>query len=211
MDEARQPITPPARQLASAQVLGSAIEPGASPDPQPPTADVSWRTSSVAQTRQRGRELAAILARGDLVILAGPLGAGKTAFTQGIGEGLHVQGKVASPTFVIARFHPPGKSDAAAPALVHVDAYRLTGALEVDDLDLEAEMASAVTVVEWGEGLVEHLTSEYLLISLGRSLGDEPIPRAPVEPADADDEPRRIELYARGGSWVRRLAQLSQS
>src|ERR1700704_5729814 len=102
--------------------------------------------------RALGRRLAAVLRPGDLVILAGPLGAGKTTLVQGIGTGLGVRGPVTSPTFVIARVHP---SLVGGPSLVHVDAYRLGDALEVDDLDLDASLAESVTVVEWGEGKVE--------------------------------------------------------
>src|ERR1700740_1809291 len=105
------------------------------------------RIATDVAMRGLGGELAGRLRAGDLVILTGPLGAGKTTLVQGIGEGLGVRGPVTSPTFVIARIHPvlagPG------PALVHADAYRLGGFSEVDDLDLDADMARAVTVVEW--------------------------------------------------------------
>src|SRR6202040_4428828 len=111
-----------------------------------------------------GHRLAALLRAGDLVVLTGPLGAGKTTLVQGIGEGLGVRGPVTSPTFVIARVHPvlagPG------PSLVHADAYRLGSVGEVDDLDLDADVASAVTVVEWGQGLAEGLAEDRLEISI---------------------------------------------
>ena len=110
---------------------------------------------AAADMRALGQRLAALLRPGDLVVLTGPLGAGKTALTQGIGAGLGVQGRVASPTFVIARFHPPAKPGGVA--LVHADAYRLGSLDEVDDLDLDADLDTSVTVVEWGEGLVEDL------------------------------------------------------
>ncbi len=108
-----------------------------------------------------GERLAAVLRAGDLVVLAGSLGAGKTTLTQGIGRGLRVRGDVTSPTFVIARVHP---STVAGPALVHVDAYRLGSALEVDDLDLDASLEDSVTVVEWGEGKVEGLADDRLVV-----------------------------------------------
>ncbi len=114
-------------------------------------------------TRAAGAELAGLLRPGDLVILAGGLGAGKTTLTQGLGEGLGVRGPITSPTFVIARVHP---SLVGGPALVHVDAYRLGSAVELDDLDLDASLADSVTVVEWGHGLVEHLTEDRLEVTL---------------------------------------------
>jgi tRNA threonylcarbamoyladenosine biosynthesis protein TsaE len=136
--------------------------------------------------RELGRELATRLRAGDLVILTGPLGAGKTTLVQGIGEGLGVRGPVTSPTFVIARVHPvlagPG------PALVHADAYRLGSFSEVDDLDLDADMARAVTVVEWGEGLAEGLAEDRLEIS--------------IEP-DLDTEVRTVRLAGHGTRWNR--------
>nr|WP_308103317.1 tRNA (adenosine(37)-N6)-threonylcarbamoyltransferase complex ATPase subunit type 1 TsaE [Actinocorallia sp. API 0066] len=108
------------------------------------------------------------LRAGDVVVLSGGLGAGKTTLTRGIGEGLGVRGPVTSPTFVIARVHP---SLVDGPPLVHVDAYRLGGFAEVDDLDLDADLAHAVTVVEWGEGLVEGLAEDRLEIRMTR-IGD---------------------------------------
>jgi tRNA threonylcarbamoyladenosine biosynthesis protein TsaE len=113
--------------------------------------------------RALGAELAARLRPGDLVVLSGPLGAGKTTLVQGIAEGLKVRGPITSPTFVIARVHP---SLSDGPALVHADAYRLGGRLEVDDLDLDASLDDSVTVVEWGEGLVEGLADDRLEISI---------------------------------------------
>lgn len=114
-------------------------------------------------TLDLGRALGSVLRAGDLVVLTGGLGAGKTTLTRGIGEGLSVRGAVTSPTFVIARVHPGA---AAGPALVHVDAYRLHGALELDDLDLDASVEDSVTVVEWGHGLVEGLAEDRLEIVL---------------------------------------------
>jgi tRNA threonylcarbamoyladenosine biosynthesis protein TsaE len=114
--------------------------------------------------RELGRRLAATLRAGDLVVLNGPLGAGKTTLAQGIGAGLAVRGPVTSPTFVIARVHP---SLAGGPALVHADAYRLASPAEVDDLDLDASLETSVTVVEWGGGLVEGLAADRLEITIG--------------------------------------------
>lgn len=110
-----------------------------------------------------GRRLADLLGAGDLVVLTGGLGAGKTTLTRGLGEGLGVRGAVTSPTFVIARVHP---SLVGGPELVHVDAYRLGGSAELDDLDLDSELDEAVTVVEWGAGLAEGLADERLEITL---------------------------------------------
>jgi tRNA threonylcarbamoyladenosine biosynthesis protein TsaE len=109
--------------------------------------------------RALGRRLAGLLRAGDLVILAGGLGAGKTTLVQGLGEGLGVRGPVTSPTFVIARVHP---SLTGGPDLVHADAYRLASPAEVDDLDLDETVASSVTVVEWGGGLAEGLATDRL-------------------------------------------------
>jgi tRNA threonylcarbamoyladenosine biosynthesis protein TsaE len=129
-----------------------------------------FAVATAAQLRELGRRLAPLLRAGDLVILSGGLGAGKTTLTKGIGDGLGVRGPITSPTFVIARVHPPAGGALAAgsarPALVHVDAYRLGSALELDDLDLDTDIASAVTVVEWGEGLAEGLSADRLEITI---------------------------------------------
>jgi tRNA threonylcarbamoyladenosine biosynthesis protein TsaE len=114
-------------------------------------------------TRAWGARLATLLRAGDLVVLTGGLGAGKTTLTQGIGEGLGVRGPVTSPTFVIARVHP---SLVEGPPLVHVDAYRLGGFAELDDLDLDASLEESVTVVEWGHGLAEDLSDDRLEVVL---------------------------------------------
>ncbi len=121
-------------------------------------------------TRSFGEHLAERLGPGDLVILTGDLGAGKTTLTQGIGAGLGVRGLVTSPTFVIARVHP---SLSDGPPLVHVDAYRLGGTAELDDLDLDTDIDEAVTVVEWGEGLAESLSLDRLELSLRRTDDDQ--------------------------------------
>jgi tRNA threonylcarbamoyladenosine biosynthesis protein TsaE len=121
------------------------------------------RLPTAEDTQAFGRRLGQRLRAGDLVVLTGDLGAGKTTLTQGIGEGLGVRGPVTSPTFVIARTHP---SLVGGPALVHVDAYRLGSQLELDDLDLDADLDDSVTIVEWGAGLAEQLSEARLEISL---------------------------------------------
>jgi tRNA threonylcarbamoyladenosine biosynthesis protein TsaE len=147
-----------------------------------------------------GRRLAGALRAGDLVVLTGELGSGKTALTQGIGEGLGVRGPVTSPTFVIARVHP---SEVGGPPLVHVDAFRLGSLAEVDDLDLDASLDEAVTVVEWGKGLVEELAGDRLEVTLERSA-TAPATANPAEPTDVDDvdEVRTVRLSATGERWA---------
>jgi tRNA threonylcarbamoyladenosine biosynthesis protein TsaE len=138
--------------------------------------------------RGLGRSLAGQLAAGDLIVLSGELGAGKTTFTQGLGSGLGVRGEITSPTFVIARVHP---SLVGGPDLVHVDAYRLGGLDELDDLDLDTSLDDAVTVVEWGEGLAEGLSESRLEIEIVRS---ESVPEDGLDP-------RRVELTPVGPRW----------
>lgn len=124
-----------------------------------------------AAMQELGRTLATVLRPGDLVLLSGELGAGKTTLTRGLGEGLGVRGAVTSPTFVIARVHP---SLVGGPALVHVDAYRLGGGLDqMEDLDLDVSLPESVVVVEWGEGKVEGLSESRLEVRIDRALGDE--------------------------------------
>src|SRR5258708_1900610 len=130
--------------------------------------------------RALGARLAALLPPGHLVVLTRPLGAGKTTLVQGIGAGLRVRGPITSPTFVIARVHP---SECGGPDLVHADAYRLGSRLEVDDLDLDADIDHSVTVVEWGEGLVENLAPGYLRVTI-----DRPAPAPGIAPAAAGDQ-----------------------
>jgi tRNA threonylcarbamoyladenosine biosynthesis protein TsaE len=143
-----------------------------------------------------GEALAVVLEPGDLVVLSGGLGAGKTTLTQGIGRGLQVRGDVTSPTFVIARVHP---STAGGPALVHVDAYRLSSLDEVDDLDLDTSLDSSVTVVEWGENKVEGLAENRLLVRIERPVGH--TGDDAVTPSDTA-EPRTVSLSAVGPRWV---------
>lgn len=138
-----------------------------------------------------GERIAAVLRPGDLVVLGGGLGAGKTTLTQGIGAGLGVRGAITSPTFVIARVHP---SLVGGPALVHVDAYRLGSLAEVDDLDLDASLETSVTVVEWGEDKVEELSEDRLVVTIERPVGGAPS-------TDDVDEPRTVTLHGVGERW----------
>jgi tRNA threonylcarbamoyladenosine biosynthesis protein TsaE len=129
---------------------------------------VEFEIATPEAMRELGERLSAVLRAGDLVVLSGSLGAGKTTLAQGIGRGLGVRGAVTSPTFVIARAHP---SLTGGPALLHADAYRLEGRLEVDDLDLDASLDESVTLVEWGHGLVEGLSPDRLEIDIMRAVG----------------------------------------
>jgi tRNA threonylcarbamoyladenosine biosynthesis protein TsaE len=123
--------------------------------------------ASTADTERLGRAVGQRLCAGDVVVLSGALGAGKTVLARGIGTGLGVRGPITSPTFVIAREHPALPEGRGVP-LVHVDAYRLAGVAELDDLDLDTDLLAAAMVVEWGEGLAERLADEHLLIRLRR-------------------------------------------
>ena len=147
-----------------------------------------------------GRRLAAQLRPGDLVVLNGDLGAGKTTLVQGIGAGLGVRGPVTSPTFVIARVHP---SLAGGPALVHAAAYRLASPAEVDDLDLDASLETSVTVVEWGGGLVEGLAADRLEVSIALAApgGGPAGPGGADGGAGPDQEPRTVRLEGHGARW----------
>ena len=178
--------------------------------------EVSLTVATSAEMRALGRSLATVLRAGDLVLLSGGLGAGKTTLTKGIGDGLGVRGPITSPTFVIARVHPPVGSAAVTgnlrPALVHADAYRLGSVLELDDLDLDTDTAASVTVVEWGGGLAEGLATDRLEITITPVKAD-----APVEDHTADggngadragdvddptvDAPRAVRISAVGVRW----------
>jgi tRNA threonylcarbamoyladenosine biosynthesis protein TsaE len=147
-------------------------------------------------TRGYGRALAWLLRAGDLVILTGALGSGKTTLTQGIGEGLGVRGQVASPTFIIARVHP---SLRGGPPLVHVDAYRLGSMAELDALDLDAGLDESVTVVEWGEGLVEVLSADRLEVRIDRPHGGLDTSAAVI---DAEVGVRQITVSGVGPRWA---------
>ncbi|MDQ1624877.1 MAG: tRNA threonylcarbamoyladenosine biosynthesis protein TsaE [Actinomycetota bacterium] len=143
------------------------------------------RVPTPAAMSDLGRRLAAVLRAGDVVVLSGELGAGKTTLTQGIGAAMDVRGPVTSPTFVIARVHPPLGD---GPPLVHVDAYRLATLAEVDDLDLDASLEDSVTVVEWGAGMVEGLAQSRLDVTISRSAG-------------AGDEVRTVTVRGVGPRW----------
>ena len=148
----------------------------------------SARLATPADTRAFGAKLGAELRAGDLLVLTGPLGAGKTVFVQGLATGLGVTAAITSPTFVIARVHRGGRVP-----LVHVDAYRLGSLLEVDDLDLDVDTADSVTAVEWGAGLVERLSESYLEVRIARS---------------EDSDVRLIDLVGHGPDWADRRADV---
>ena len=139
------------------------------------------RLPTVEDTRAWGARLGALLEAGDVLVLTGDLGAGKTTLAQGIAAGLGVRGPITSPTFVIARVHP---SLVCGPDLVHVDAYRLAGFAELDDLDLDASLEEAVTIVEWGHGMVEQLSDAYLEVTL------------------RGHETRTVDIVGHGGRWA---------
>jgi tRNA threonylcarbamoyladenosine biosynthesis protein TsaE len=165
---------------------------------------------TAAGMRALGARLAGMLREGDLVLLTGPLGAGKTTLVRGLGEALGVRGQVTSPTFVIARVHP---SLSGGPGLVHADAYRLGSLAEMDDLDLDLD--GSVTVVEWGEGLAEGLSADRLEITIafagrkaGRATGGETGSEADREVGSAAgsevgevDEPRTVRITRLGLRW----------
>ena len=133
-----------------------------------------------------GLRLGGALRAGDVVVLTGPLGVGKTTLTRGIGEALSVRGPVTSPTFVLARTHP---SLTGGTPLVHVDAYRLGSALELDDLDID--FARSVVVVEWGAGMIEGLVDDRLEVVIERAAG-----------GDGEDQPRVVTVEGIGPRWA---------
>jgi tRNA threonylcarbamoyladenosine biosynthesis protein TsaE len=201
-------------------------------DPAGPALEVHVRVPTAARMRDVGERLGGLLRAGDLVVLSGSLGAGKTTLTQGIGAGLDVRGPVTSPTFVIARLHP---SLRGGPDLVHADAYRLGSRAEVDDLDLDTDLDSSVTVVEWGEGLVEALAPSFLEIAIaavpappdpepphpepppgdsaGRPPGVDPggPPDDGDEPPGDADETRTVRLLGRGDRWREAASAVRQA
>lgn len=154
-------------------------------------------------TQAAGEELGRRLRAGDVVVLVGELGAGKTTLTQGLAAGLGVRGPITSPTFVISRVHP---SLVGGPALVHVDAYRLAGAAEVDDIDLDETLDTSVTVIEWGAGVAEQLSDSFLAVELVRRTGaDRPAegdaPQGSAEMPVEEDDPREIRIVGHGPRW----------
>lgn len=168
----------------------------------------SLHVTTAEETHALGAALGWVLEAGDLVVLTGELGAGKTTFTQGLGEGLGVRAGIISPTFVLVRIHPnlPEGRRPGGPDLVHVDAYRLESAAEIDDIDLENTMDTAVTVVEWGRDRVEHLSDSRLEVDLHRSVGGVSIPLTEDTvldfDTDDDDEPRTIVFRGFGPRWA---------
>jgi tRNA threonylcarbamoyl adenosine modification protein YjeE len=147
--------------------------------------------STADEMHELGLKLASLLEAGDLVVLTGPLGAGKTTLTRGVGEGLTAIGNVSSPTFVIARTH---KRRDGGPVLVHVDAYRLGGPLELDDLDIDYE--NSIVLVEWGKGMTDDLVESWLEIVIERA-------RAVEHSADDSDaaDPRTVSIVGFGPRW----------
>jgi tRNA threonylcarbamoyladenosine biosynthesis protein TsaE len=137
-----------------------------------------------------GERLAQLLERGDVILAAGDLGAGKTTLTQGIGRGLGSEGPIISPTFVLSRIHP---SRIGRPTLMHVDAYRLSTAAELDDLDLDAAVADSITVVEWGQGIAESFSEDRLEIDIWTSEAE--------LPANGEDSERIVTIRAVGTRW----------
>jgi len=135
-----------------------------------------------------GALVASRLEAGDLVALNGELGAGKTTFTRGLGEALGVRGAVTSPTFVLARTHP---RDAGGAPLVHVDAYRLSSALELDDLDIDFERS--IVVVEWAAGMLDGITDSWLELQIERPVGG--------TATEDGVEPRLVRITGTGTRW----------
>jgi tRNA threonylcarbamoyladenosine biosynthesis protein TsaE len=139
--------------------------------------------ASADETAELAARIAGMLRAGDLLILTGELGAGKTTFTQGLGAALGVRGPITSPTFVLSRIHP---SLVGGPDLVHVDAYRLGSAAELDDLDLDATADRSVTVVEWGKDRAEQLAESWLGLTI----------------TDIFDDGRRVTVTPHGPRWA---------
>jgi tRNA threonylcarbamoyladenosine biosynthesis protein TsaE len=147
---------------------------------------IELQIPDAAQMERLGARLASVLSVGDLVVLEGELGAGKTTLTRGLGAALGARGAITSPTFVLARSHPT----ASGVPLVHVDAYRLSSAVELDDLDLDYD--NAVTVVEWGAGKLDGVAESWIDVRIDRPTGGDP---------DAEDEPRRVRITGHGPRW----------
>lgn len=156
---------------------------------------VTLRSRSADETREVGSRLAQFLQAGDLVILAGDLGAGKTTLVQGLGAAMNVRGRVTSPTYIVARVHP---ALSGGPDLIHVDAYRVEDALDLETIDLDTELEHSVTVVEWGAGKVEALAPERFEIH----FGDE-------DDGEGGEDTRQIRIVAVGEQAVTRLRKAS--
>lgn len=166
---------------------------------------------SLADMERLAGLLAAALEPGDVLILTGDLGAGKTTFTQFLASAMGVKGRVSSPTFVIAREHDPSGD---GPGLVHVDAYRLGDADEFADLDLDSDLSEVVTVVEWGHGIAEQLSDDRLEITLTRNfeLAGEPVAVSSedLDGYDTEDQTRVVDLVPAGDSWRARVDRVSE-
>ena len=164
--------------------------------------------ASEEETMAFARSLAAVLAAGDLILLHGELGAGKTTFTRGLAAGLNVRGVVASPTFIIAREHQP-LSD--GPGLIHVDAYRLDSLADLDSLDLDSSLSDSVTVIEWGAGKAEVLSEDRLEIEILRPTSFSSV--AELAETDLEDllsSPRTVVVSGFGDRGRQILAELSK-
>lgn len=147
-----------------------------------------------AQTQIIGETLARYVRGGDLIMLTGDLGTGKTTLTQGLGRGMGVEGRIASPTFIIARVHP----NPAGPDLVHVDAYRITDLDDLETLDLDTALDKSVIVVEWGEGKTESLSNDRLEVTLTAPAQSETLTNLD----QADDGRRTIAIVPQGRRWA---------
>ena len=152
------------------------------------------RTETADETRAVGASLAHLLKAGDMVILVGDLGAGKTTLVQGLGAALGVRGRVTSPTYIVSRVH---RSQEVGPDLIHVDAYRVEDDLDMETVDLEASLEDSVTVVEWGQGKADRLSEDRFELTL-QFDGE-------------DEDARKISLVALGGEPERRLAEWVQT
>lgn len=150
--------------------------------------DFSIATSE--QMHALGKRIGQILVARDVICLDGPLGAGKTTFTQGLAEGLGVLGLVTSPTYVVSRIHKPATY---GPILVHVDAYRLADARDLEDLDL-AQHGDFVLVMEWGKSFADELGDEWLLIEIDR--GSDALDES--DPAGGE---RKVTMTGYGPRW----------
>ncbi|WP_425086413.1 tRNA (adenosine(37)-N6)-threonylcarbamoyltransferase complex ATPase subunit type 1 TsaE [Streptomyces liangshanensis] len=188
MERPHSPAAEPTVTPEHAVTPDPAVTPDAVASGGPGAASLVLTVDSPERMRELGLGLAALVRPGDLVMLTGELGAGKTTLTRGLGEGLGVRGAVTSPTFVIARVHP---SLVDGPPLVHVDAYRLGGGLdEMEDLDLDVSLPDSVVVVEWGEGKVEELSDDRLHVVIDRVVGD------------TDDDRRQVTVTGVGERWA---------
>ncbi len=167
---------------------------------------IEFEVDDAEQTRAIGRALASHLRAGDLVMLHGELGAGKTTLAQGIGQGLHVRGRVSSPTFIVARVHP---SLIGGPDLIHADAYRITDLDDLETLDLDSTLAGSVTLVEWGEGKTEALSDQRLEIDVDRPHGGEADHEdGVIDLEHMDDGHRVVVLHPFGTRWDGEFAHL---